>query len=72
MAIDFRTWLSRQAHRDSPLGDLANDALSKAGGWTGDCPDTLALAMSRHACHEARETFKRAVKSWKRYNRAHA
>ena len=71
MSIDFRTWLSRHKNRNSPLGDLATDALSKGGGWTGDCPETLRDALDRlRACSAAYDTLDAAVKQWRRYNKS--
>jgi hypothetical protein len=73
MDLDFRTWLEQQLNRSSPLGDLAQDALGKAGGWSGSCPLTLRQAMNQlNACREAHETLTKAVAQWKRYNRTKA
>ncbi len=62
----FREWLESQQNLDTPVGDLAKEALQDTG-WEGDSSDSLLSRMKRMAaCQDALEAFRRAEKQFKK------
>lgn len=63
--LTFREWLKSQQNLDSPIGDLAKEALQDIG-WKGDSPDSLLVRMkAMDADLGALEAFRNAETRFK-------
>ena len=63
----FREWLLTY-NRDNRIGDLAKDVRSDppAGAW--DYLDLVTHMKIRHACKEAFDALKAAIRAYERYS----
>lgn len=64
-SLTFRKWLESQKNSNTPVGDLAKDALQDTG-WEGDSPESLLFRMrGMDACQEALEALREAQRQFK-------
>ena len=63
---NFRQFLQSYINEDSPHGDLASDALSKAANWRGTTYQSLRQNLTENnACDEAKQALKELIKIYR-------
>lgn len=69
--MDFKTYLQRYEHRNSPTGDFARDALGDGTFPMDGSYRQLLDYLEPIACPEALRAFKQIWRNYQRYERIH-